>query len=395
MAKFGNAAILWTSTEDANTSRVFLLDQPLVEVTPHHNQAVYRRESLDRSAVETYSVGSGAYELTGTIRYSADPDGLVEMLKAGSQGKTLTYIPNLNDMALQNNVILMDPMSPTQATLDAQRGGYAEHQVSVRFRKTDESPFTGQVKGTDVIFAYRAGGSLKHGVATASFARVTSTSAPASYASISTGDLGFGTISTAATNKARVSWMANPTSLGPRTFPVTLLEPARTNRLPESEDFSAWTQSGAVTLTTGQTDPMGGSRATLIADNLTTGSASVYYPLSPSDFLSTFAVYSLFVRQGTTVSTAGSRLSIANSTGGNLSAVDLTWSSGLPVTSVVVGALAGPVERWRGGWYRVALRPTGALTTGIGGTIRFFINPAIGSATDRGDIYAYGGQVEQ
>jgi hypothetical protein len=392
MAKFGNAAILWTSTEDANTSRVFLLDQPLVEVTPHHNQAVYRRESLDRSAVETYSVGNGAYELTGTIRYSADPDGLIEMLKAGSQGKTLTYIPNLNDSALYNAVILMDPMSPTQAALDAQRAGYGEHQVSVRFRKTDESPFTGQVKGTDVIFAYRAGGSLKHGVATATFARVTSTSAPASYASISSGDYGFGTVSTAATNKARVSWMANPTSVGPRTFPTLLLEPARTNRLPYSEAFAstvAWSRSGSPSLTTGQADPKGGTAAVLLSDNLTT--AQSFIRSTDIALTSTFAVLSLSAKQGTTVNTATVQL-ISATGGATRISFNVSWSSGVPSIAYANGVAAAPMERFRAGWWRIAARSTSAVSA-LNYAVRLY--PAGVASTARGNIYLYGVQVEQ
>ena len=390
MAKFGNAAILWTSTEDANTGRVLLLDQPLVDVTPHHNQAVYRRESLDRSAVETYSVGNGAYELTGTIRYSADPDGLIEMLKAGSQGKTLTYIPNLNDSALYNAVILMDPMSPTQAALDAQRAGYGEHQVSVRFRKTDESPFTGQVKGTDVIFAYRAGGSLKHGVATASFARVTSTSAPARYASISSGDYGFGTVSTAAPNKARVSWMANPTSLGPRTFPVLLLEPSRTNRVKYSENFAVWSIGGNVTLTSGQADPKGGTAAWWIND---TSTATIPAIQSTSFAVtSTFGLLSCFVKE-VTASTRNAYITLNPVSGASAIAFRFRFSSGVCLlSSFANGSSVAKPERWRDGWYRVQGRSTVALTTSQLHYVKFF--PSTDTAST-GSIGLYGVQVEQ
>ena len=390
MTKFGNACIRWTppaAENDPNTERVFLLDQPLTEVTPRHNQTVYRRESLDRSAVASYAIADGAYELTGTIRYSADPDGLVDMLKAGRGGTTLTYVPNLNDPALYNAVWLMDPLDASPV-LDAQRAGYGEHQVTVRFRKTDGSPFTGQVKGTEVIFSYRAGGSLKHGVATATFSRATSTSAPASYASISTGDLGFGSISTAATNAPRVSWMANPTSLGPRMFPTLLLEPARTNYVKRSENLgsTSWTLIVSLTRTSGQADPMGGTAAWLLND-ASTGAGTGAIRGQASVTSSTFCVGAVFLKAGT--STA-SRVRAFSSAGVLPISLLIAWSSGVPTVTATVG-VAGPTERWRDGFYRVQGRSTATVTSGAAWV--FEVQPAQ-EAGKAGSITMFGAQLE-
>ena len=92
----GKAAICWTST-DANSERVHWLQAPLRDIQPSHTQTVYSGESLDKSAIESVTIGEGAHEMVGTARYDHNPQGLVDLIKEGTKNTTLTYIPNLED----------------------------------------------------------------------------------------------------------------------------------------------------------------------------------------------------------------------------------------------------------------------------------------------------------
>lgn len=385
MSKFGNSAILWTSTEDANTQRVFLLDAPLRDVRPSHTMAAWRRESLDRTNVETFSIGNGAYELEGTVRYSGNPAGLVDVIKAGSQGKTLTYVPNLADSAVRHSVVLISPMSPAGLELDRDRGvGYGESEQVLRFRRTDEKAFTPAPRGTDVLFAYHAGDSLKD----ATFTRATSTSAPATYPTLSTADGGYGRLSTAATNKARLGWFASPSSVGPRTFPALLQESSRKNWVDYSEDFGQWTLSNA-SRTSGQSDPLGGTAAWLISDNSTSQYGSIARGFSVT--ASTFRAFSIFLKQGTTQAAGGVAAQIDYPAQTNYAAFQLVFSSGVPTMSTAGGGSRFTPERWGGGWWRFAVRSTAAVSTG---TATITITPAAGSSGQKGSVYVFGAQLE-
>lgn len=199
---FGRAAITWSSTVDANSLRVHVLDAPLRDFTMGLSVPSWTREALDRSRVEYFTISSGfAYELRGTVRYTHDSQSLVDMLRAGSQGKTLTYYPDLNDSNSALSINLLEPLGDAGLSLDPDLGVRGDQTVTIRFRTTGGAMFSRPVQlGTPVLFAYRAGDSL----AAATFTRATSTSAPASYASLPS----FGTLTTAATNQARIEWVS-------------------------------------------------------------------------------------------------------------------------------------------------------------------------------------------
>lgn len=378
MAKLGRSAIGWTSTEDSNTERIHLLDAPLREVVPGHTASIYRAESLDKTNVQTFSVGNGAYELEGKVRFDANPQSLIDVVKAGSQGKTLTYYPNLSDPDTAFSCTLISPMSPTQVGMDSDRGVHGDREITLRLRKTDETPFTPITRGTNVLFFYRAGDSL----AQATFSRADGATYVAK---------GLGTLSTAASGKARITWISTVGSTGVRNTPALSLERSQTNRVPWSEKLSTW--SGSATLTSGQADPKGGTAAWLVADTSTSAvrSKTIAVTLTATSRWNP----SIFLKQGTTSSTAGVHIRLRDVTSSaNRASVTVTWSSGKPTPTVGTGSSwEGPAAH-RGGWWRITWRGTTATSTA--NTHQFEIYPA-GSPSIvglKGDVYVYGAQVE-
>jgi hypothetical protein len=370
MAKIGNAAITWTSTDDANPQRVHELEAPLRVLRPGGSLASWSRENLDRTQVEHWSVSSGVYELAGTARYEIDGRGLVDLIQAGSKGKTLRYIPNLSDPDTNIPIKLLSPLGDAGVALDRDRGVRGEYTVDLRFRTTDGSMWeqTGLMRGTNTLFWFRAGGSMSN-----------------------IGGGGYGTLSTALDEKARTAWVSTDSSAGPRNVPTLLLEDGRTNYCPYSEGFAtAW--SGTATHTTGQPDPLGGNQAMLVADTST--SANQVMRSTTWNFGSTALVaYSMFVKAGSTASTGGDRIGYETSTGTNVVAIDISWSSGVPSVTYTLGSSVAVPERWRGGWWRIqAASPAGASTSTL---YRAVVIPAALTANNTGEFYVFGVQAEQ
>lgn len=387
MGRFlGKAAITWSSTDDTNTKRVHQLSVPLRALKAGHTQSGYSRESLDKSVIETFTVADGAYELVGMIRYEGNPQSLIDLIKAGSENKTLTYIPNLTDPDTQYDVTLISPRSPADLELDAQRESFGDQQVEVRFRLSDEGPFGELFGGTDVLLSYTAGDSLSEWT----FTRADT----ASYVDHEGGG-GYGTLSTAASGKARLTWLSTASTQGPRDFPALLLEDARTNLVEDSVNLGStnWTLASGLTRTSGQADPYGGTNAWLLTDD----STSQFEGLVGAVVFSTNGQhpFSLFLRQGTTSSTSGTVFRIQSSTGAVRGAVTATWSSGIPTQAMSLGAstFAKP-ERYRGGWWRfTAATSTGLLSTQSN---QIHIYPAgVVSVGRKGNVYAFGPQVEK
>jgi len=385
MSKFGRSAISWTSTEDANTQRVHLLDAPLFEVSPAHTMPVYYAESLDRTVQEYNTVGTGSYELLGMVRYDPNSQSLLDMLKAGSQGKTLTYYPNLVDPDDRENVKLVAPLSPTGVGLDSQTGMRADGQVQIRFRRTDQKALTPRTRGTDVLFVYRAGDSLKD----ATFSRDTNSTAPATYPTLSSGDGGYGTLSTAGDEKARLAWFSSASTSGPRMLPGLLLEPSRTNFLTRSNDLNTlW--SGAAATSSGQGDPAGGSVGWKVTDSATSDS-EVQTSSAMTLTAATNAVVSCWLKDNDASTLRHDFILRQSTDAAKVAAVQVTFSSGVP-SLTYTGVEANPPEQYRDGWWRCAARTTAAVSTSI--TYECLINPCGTGAGATGSVLFYGGQVE-
>ncbi len=368
------SAITWTSTSETASERVFLLKTPLRDAEPAKDQAVYTAQSLDRSVIETFAVSSGAHELTGTVRYADDPQGLLDMIDAGARNVNLTYIPELNDPDTAYTCRLVSPRGALQVGPDPDAGQLGEHAVEVRLRKTDQTPFQAAYSGTDVLFAYDAGGDLSQ----ATFSRTSGAYTVGS---------GFGQLSTVAANVARTAWFSTASSQGPRLIPVTLLEDTRTNLVTAPEDFNDASWTVTANKTSNQTDPAGGTNAFKLADDSTTATESA---------VTTFAVTS------TGTYTASIFLAHDGSTRSNLTfdtsgsttkhVLVFNWTSGVPDTITSqsgTGTVFGP-ERYDENFYRIGW----SLAIPATDTYRLTVYPVAGSNDATGAVYAYGAQVE-
>jgi hypothetical protein len=384
----GNAAILWTDTDDITTERVLLLREPLRELKPAHTQAVYVADSLDRQSRQTFTVGEGVDEFIGTVRYQDDPQGVIDLVKAGTKGRTVTYVPSLSDGDRRYSCLLISPLSPIGLGMDSDSGvTFGDLAIEIRLRKTDKTPFT-DVWGYDQLFSLRAGGRLEEGT----FTRATSASNPATYPALAGGG-GFGTLTTAKTNIARTGWFSTASSLGPRNVAAIILEPARTNRVLQSANLkktTVWTAT-SVTVTSGQSDPAGGTNAYKVTDASTTvvGTLAqiVTLPLG-----STQPTLSWFLAPGTGTPKTHVALRSTNGATTYLRGT-VAFSSGLVATFATTskGRTFGRVDRWRNGFYRLAWQTTGTLTTG---KYTAHLIPAGTAAAARQSIIAYGPQVE-
>lgn len=386
LPRFGNAAITWTATSETNSERVHLLEAPLREIRSGHKRQNWFRESMDQSNIEHVVLSSaGAYELVGRVRYDRNPQSLQDLLIAGSGGKPLKYYPDLKDSDVSFSCDLIAPLSPNSVQMDPQRGAMGDHSVELVLRKTDQSPLEPLWYGTEVLFWYEAGDDLDARGST--FSRTTSTSAPASYAALPA----FGTLSTAKTNEARISWESTASSQGPRDFQTLLLEAAATNLVTESEDFGQWTDTTSIASSSGQSDPYGTTEAWRIF-NLST-SLGGYEKLSIT--LSTAAAHavSVFLKEGTTASPSGTSVKLHDATAAeDRCKFTVTWSSGEPVVTVNTGTTARRnTERWRGAWWRIFAQTTTTISTGNSNELR--ITP-VDVDTETGDVYASGVQVE-
>jgi hypothetical protein len=359
----GAAALTWVDADDINTERVLLLREPLRELRPAHQQAVYTADSLDFTQRQVFTVGTGADELVGRVRYQDDQQGLADLLKAGTKGRTLTYLPNLADPARSFACYLISPLSPFVLGMDPDRGtSFGDLDVELRLRLTAGTSFGPDVWAQGLLFDYVAGGSLRAGT----FSRTGN----ATYRD----KLGVG--KTAATGIPRISWRANQ--------PHLLLEAARTQLVTDPENFGVWTVGGTPILTSGQADPFGGTAAYLINDDSAAVTESIYEPVTFT--ADAEKCISVFVKQGTS---DDFMLGLYDNTAGAWRhEVTGTWSAGVPSLATFVGAgTRFPVEPYANGWWRVAVSATGVIAANVN---RFFLAPTRDTVGDTGTTFFYG-----
>ena len=183
--------------------------------------------------------------------------------------------------------------------------------------------------------------------------------------------------------------MSAEASCGPREFPTLLLEDSRKNLIDEPEDFGQWNTAGGLTRSSGQDDPYGGTAAWRLEDGTTAQQGDLTRTFTVD--VSTQATLAVFVKPGTTPSSTGSRILLRSTGGTDFIDVNIVFSSGIPAMSFAgnQGEQANPDELWRGGWWRLAPRSTGNLSTG---TYTVFFVPA--NTTGVGDIFVHGLQLE-
>ena len=237
---------------------------------------------------------------------------------------------------------------------------------------------------TSVLFSYSAGDSL---AASSSFGRITSSSAPATFADIAIvgASSELGTVSTAANNEARIQWMSTASSAGPRTFKTLLLEDSRKNLIDESDDFGEWTLNNNLSRSSEQTSPSGSTDAWL----LTSSSAAARGFISrDSTFESSIRrVLSVFAKPNDSTQ---SLVELRSSDGTIKIDMQIDWSGGIPSMSIAsAGSSVAVEEQWRDGFWRMQAVSTADLSTGIY-TTRLY--PAASGTTD--SAFFYGAQLE-
>ncbi len=393
--RLGNAALIWSATSDASGQRVHLLQTPLRSLRAGHSMQTFQRQSLDRSVLENVAIGDGTAELRGRVRYDHDAEGLTDALVAGSAGKTLRYVPELSDPDVDFQCDLVAPLAPFGLELDPQRGVLGDQSVELVLRVTDQSAFDPLYHGSAVLFSYRAGGSLE---ASSSFGRVTSSDAPATFADIDAG-AGFGNLSSALSNQARIHWMSGAASCGPRTFPTLLLEDTRKDFIDETQDFGStatWERvasSSDVSVSSEQPDPAGTTDAWLLGDESTAVQGIFRHEFASSS--SGDRTASIFIKENDDVNQA---VTLGRTTG--VETVLVQWSSGEPTVEAIstgVGTIHS-VDLWREGFWRIPFTVELEPSTN---SVRFQFVPAASTkgstgsvATSTGTTYFYGAMVE-
>lgn len=190
-----------------------------------------------------------------------------------------------------------------------------------------------------------------------------------------------GQLYTAIVNTPRFGW---DTIAGTRRQTL-LLEAARTNILPYSEDFSSWASALNTTISSGQADPFGGTAARLL-NGTVAGNNDLRAQTTTFSGNGTKA-YSVFLKAGTAALT---RLGIYDSTAGATRGyVAITWIAGVPVVTPDGGApLIYPPVAIGNGWYWIRVSAQSVVAANVN---NLHIYPAY---TGAGTVYAFGAQVE-
>ena len=327
------AAIGWSSTADAVTDRVHALAVPLRDLEPEYSRPTYRAESLDRTVIESLVVGSGAHEMTGSLRYDDDPQGVVDILKAGAAGVTLTYYPDVRDPGVVHACKLIAPVgAQARAALEQARSGFGNVAVPIRLRRTDQKPFSGTPHGTGVIAWIRGGGNLDNWT----FGRSSTTTR-------FTNDGAYGNMGSVASGKVATSWYDLDAD-SKREAPGFDLLPQAINLCLQSENFGTTWVAVGTPVRTGGSVVVG----TLSLDTLEDDAAGTLEGYTQTIAFTGNAVkaLSLFVGQGTSTSTA---IRLRDTTAGTNRLLGVvTWNSnGTPAVAMTTGSYLG-TERLAG-----------------------------------------------
>lgn len=192
-----------------------------------------------------------------------------------------------------------------------------------------------------------------------------------------------GLVENVSTNVARLNY--DPTN--PQD-PHLLIEPSRTNSLPESENFSTnWIAIG-LTVSNGIPSPDGGANAYSIIEDAATGGKIIYDTISVS---AGSVTYSLFMKKGDKRYTA---LLLSGAVTTSMFNVDLENGTG----TIVTGSFDSTnIEEYPNGWYRVSV--TATATAGSLNCNVYLMNGAsyndrnyTGNGTDK--TYIFGAQFE-
>lgn len=115
------------------------LQQPLRDIEPARRQFRAAVASLDFTAYEVVTVGSGVNEIRAVIRYEDDEPGLLDALEYGANGGTLNYYPDtVGSPGTFYPSVLIEPSGELiQLVRDQDLGNRGEHQIAIRLRRID------------------------------------------------------------------------------------------------------------------------------------------------------------------------------------------------------------------------------------------------------------------
>lgn len=157
----------------------------------------------------------------------------------------------------------------------------------------------------------------------------------------------------------------------------------------DTVDFSTWTSEGSPIITSGQTDPLGGTNAYLLEDD--TASASESIKKTGTTLLSSRLLFAIFVKQGTATQNAV-RLLDNDGGGPDNTYVSINWSGGVPsLQNEGAGSptLFPPINVGNSWW----LIRIGSDLADAGETWAFRLQPAGVGNAKTGTCYFYGRSV--
>jgi hypothetical protein len=132
-------------TPPGGAQRTVELEARLRDVIATHRQRRYTRTSLDYTVTETHTVGSGVYEIEGTIRYASNAQEVLDMLRHAANGAPLEYRPNLTQFG--HPCVLVHAGDVVELEPDRQVGHWQKrYEVRVRLRKTNGSDWSGVIE---------------------------------------------------------------------------------------------------------------------------------------------------------------------------------------------------------------------------------------------------------
>lgn len=219
-------------TTPAGQILTHVLAHPFVlDASPGRSATRYSRDSLDRSAREVITIGSGRAEFEATHRFDRLPWDLIDILSYAADGSKLTYYP---DTAGPGWELWLIPTPELVALLqDPDRYGFGEYSVRLRFRDASTSGTSLEYLASPWLWRHRGGSVRRHGT-------FTRTGSVGAYRDID------GLLKQAAANVLRTTWR----EIDGVWRPLTLLEVPRTNAV--SAALTSWgiTNSGTWTGTT-------------------------------------------------------------------------------------------------------------------------------------------------
>lgn len=152
----------------------------------------------------------------------------------------------------------------------------------------------------------------------------------------------------------------------------------------EASDFDAWTNGGTPDATTGQTDPLGGTRAVLLEDNDGAAGENKRKDVTfTGDGTKSIAIS---VKEGTS-SVADIRVQDESAGPAIRHSVRVTWTAGVPsaATASGSGTVYSPIALG-GGWYLIQFTATGVVAANTN-SIRVF--PSSSTVANTGTTYFY------